>query len=252
MKMEFFCKKVIPLEIMPSSQFAPLLQFFSDPSIPEQSIMDKIRQAKKRKAQSLVFHRFTTPLPQNQPTVINKEHSTHFKASLFTEERLAAYFHPVGFGMGKTFAMGVRFPAPLPTTSSHFRMVFGDPDRDYNLLICQVSPQSIVVWHPREGVPPGNMRACAEIKWKEKFLCLKEILLVLKQFEGPDDSNRVSFEANLVVNHLLEHQLKFSFEKTRLSVAASRFVHPRIESVVLSNGGEGLSTFAFEVFDVKR
>ncbi len=95
------------------------------------------------------------------------------------------------------------------------------------------------------------MRTRAIIKWKEKFLCLKEVILVLRKFETPDDSNRVSFELNIVVNHRLELRLESSFGKSHTVVRNSRVVDPHI-SLVVDGDREGLNTFEFEIFDVKR
>ncbi len=96
-------------------------------------------------------------------------------------------------------------------------------------------------------------RGCdvGQVKWKEKFSSLKEVVIALKKFESPDDSNRVSFEGNLVVNHRFEFRSQVSRGKTHPLVTNSHFRVPRLYWN-LSGRVEGVSSFEFEVFDVKR
>ncbi len=91
------------------------------------------------------------------------------------------------------------------------------------------------------------------VKWREKFLCLKEIIVVLRKFESPENSNRVSFEANVVVNHQLQIRAMSTFDKTHRVVAESCFCTPGVVGSVISNEDvNAVRTLSFEVFDVKR
>ncbi len=52
---QYFSSKVLPIEILPSSTFIPILQFLCHHSVPDVSELDKVCIAKRRSAQIIRF-----------------------------------------------------------------------------------------------------------------------------------------------------------------------------------------------------
>ncbi len=261
MKMQFFCEKVLPLGIIHPSQSTPLLQFYSHPSIPETSILWKVTRdwtVKKRKAQSLGFRGFHIT-PQSPPIVFYKERSIYIETSLFPEEELVVKFRRLRYDVGKTLVMGVRFPEPLPIWAGAARMGFFGQTEGLTmnhlpiLLDCVFTsnPGDMRVSCPTDGEQIAS--GSGTFNWKEKFLRLRELIIVLKKYESSEDSSRVLFEANVVVNDKMQFRFHFNSVKTDPLAREAFFVVPCLSVHYASRSGagvgRGIKKFVFEVFD---
>ncbi len=97
----FFALKVLPLDIMPLSTAAPLVQFLTHRSLPDENVLEKVSFAKRRGAQSVVLTTFVpcgpAELPESLPLIINKGHSTFVKGTLNGEEKFKVKASPRPF-----------------------------------------------------------------------------------------------------------------------------------------------------------
>ncbi len=115
------------------------------------------------------------------------------------------------------------------------------------LVSCEFHSENAYFLYSLEN-DASRIKVVGAIKWKEKFLFLREIIVVLRKFERSENKDHVSFEANILINGRMEKRWEFSYVKNHPAVTGSVFVVPRVSVKSLE---DPLKTFTFEVFDVK-
>ncbi len=250
----FFSSKVLPIQILPHLTSTPLLQFFTSPSIPDQSILEAVGPSKRRDAQSVVFlkgeKRKDEAFPNRPPIVVNKGHSTFLKGTLTGRQALVFKGRYRPFSQGTTMAIRIRLTAPLKDKLDFFLSLWRSPSPLPTLCVSRdVETPNVLTFEYLDPDDEDELLNIVDFNWKEEFLSIREIVIVIKKKRAPEDDEAVHFETNLIVNSKRVKRFQYSYLKS--SPAAKLMKKLSWNIILYGYMEEGESApFLFEVSDL--
>ncbi len=257
MKSEYFTEKVLPLDILQASQSSALLQLYAHPFIPPKTVLDNTGLAQLRCARDIQTEIQNTdlPFPILPPTLINKEHSTCVQTTLQAMEGFSVIGKKQPFPMGSTTGFQVRFVKPLTFRPGGGLYLSLDESCGHRILLqCVIGENWLAMCH--RGIESHESGERADFGddhlWKEEFLRLKEVILVLRKFEHATDDDKITFEGNVVVNNKLLERVFFDVSKNSQIAKCSERV---LADIIFDNEVDANASpveYCLEISDIPR
>ncbi len=249
----YFCSNILPLDIIPSSQFVPLLQFYTHPSFPPESVLQQIKLSKPRNNQPLVIEpqiyrsRAGRPLPNPLPFLLHKGRSSFMKGTLSAKEAflIRGKFLPFSYPFRLTVKIRLLKPLhPKVTLWLSFQGFTKRKERKFKLPLCNISVNNLFIrgHYPSAKDSDKSMDRFVFFDAKKKSFFGLEIAFVFRACKlFGERQGFVRYGGDLIVNNEIVNTWESLVDKNMPMVAnCLGFCLPEISLV--GNMDEGVSS----------